>query len=526
VALQYGKEAPAWTSEIQWGNVVNVRDFEGKDWNERFEAAQKAVAAKGGGVVHFPAGVYEFQDDVVVRSGVVILGQRPGGVTDARDDEYRLGTRFVFPLYKPTSEGEGTPVDTAFKKICLAEPATDSNVGVVYVAIDRGHIHFAHGEDHRAGRNRLVMGNILTNTASYARDVPRKGARQHAWQRWTHRHRAAIHACSERNLLIANNRIPKSGQANFEMPDYVLARKADPNVHDLAFDPSRHRSTKVVVPKGIVFDYDNRPGIYANDAAIGSPGDGLPNGTPEKFPHGFRKGTVIRGNYIYSHGRCPIAFAGDGTIVEDNVIRIPPDLWRPTCRGFETSGPGSTNDNRAIQCRGYRWVVRNNDFQVHSNLTFDRKHHICDGEGIMHENHVNSKVFDSKVLSNTGNAYICIWRVEVDGLEVRGNRISKAKGSYIDVNAAINVKGRKRFTGRPYCPVRNLVIADNVVKNAAIVVLGEPTGRNVVERNVSLDDRPAILVNESNCAELRNNRNFEVFASEAEAKAARRQRRQ
>lgn len=521
VAALYKDQTPAWTAKLAWDNTVNIHDFAGKNWHERLAAAQKALQAKGGGVVRFPAGTYEFTDDLVLGDGILLCGQIPTIVTDARDPKYALGTRFEFPLYKPKFEGHGTPNDTAFKGIRLAKPESDSNCGVLYVAIDRGHVRFDEAEDHHCGGNRLVVGNIITNAAGVADDVPRASVGQPAYHRWIARHRAAIHVYSAENLLVANNRLPKSGQSNFEMLDYVLAVKKEPRVHDLDFNPDKNAFTKVVVPAGVVFDYDNRPGIYANDFSIGAGGDGLPNGTPKEFPHGFRQGTVIRENYIYSHGRCPISFTGDGTQVLNNVIRIPDDIWRPTCRGFETSGGGSTNDNRAIQCRGYRYRVEGNDFQVYAGLAYDRKYRTCDGEGIMHENHVNAKVLDSRIANNRGNGYICVWRVEVDGLEIRGNKIEKTPGPFIGIHSAIACNGRKRFAGQPYCPVRNLVIRDNEVRGGAIQVAGENKGGNLVTGNKSLDPAPAVLINENRCAEVKDNENFEVFDSEAAARPAR-----
>jgi len=520
VAQRYGDAAPAWTSELAWGNVVSIREADGKNWNMRFAAAQARLGAKGG-VVLFPAGEYRFEEDLELVNGVIIMGAAPAKDADARNDDYRLTTRFEFPRYQPKFSGEGTPNDTAFKKITLADPATASNVGVVFIHVNNAHIYLPEGPDRSVGRNRLIFGNILTNTASVAHDVPRRSAQQPAWHRWTDRHRAAIHVHSQENLLIAGNRVPKSGQGNFAMPDYHLARKKDHGIHDLAFDPAKHEWSKEIVSEGVVFDYDNRPGIYANDMALGAPGDGLPNGAPQSHPHGFREGTVIRDNYIFCTGRCGISFSGDGTRATGNVIRIPPGTWRPTCRGFEISGGGSTNDNRAIQCRGYRYTVENNDYDVHSNRCFDRKHYICDGEGIMHENHVNSKVLDSRIIGNKGNAYICVWRVEVDGLEIAGNRIEKAPSAVIGVEAAINVQGRKSSGEKRYVPVRNLRIENNFVTNAGIVALGESRGGNIVKGNHYAGASEGLLVIENSVAGNEANEGFELFTSQAEAKASR-----
>jgi len=139
-----------------------------------------------------------------------------------------------------------TPIHTAFKGIRLQSPEQASNCGVVNIATNRGHVDFQEGPQHRCGGNRLVYGCILRNAAVADTQVPDRKSGQRAWQRFTQRHRAAVSIKSAQNVLVANNRLPKSGEDNFTMKDYLLK--------DGSFD--------------VVFDYDNRPGLYVNDYAI------------------------------------------------------------------------------------------------------------------------------------------------------------------------------------------------------------------------------------------------------------------
>ena len=162
-----------------------------------------------------------------------------------------------------------------------------------------------------------------------------------------------------------------------------------------------------------------------NHHCVGGPGGSGNDGTPTTHPWGFRKGTVIRDNFVFSTGRCAIGFSGDGVVCAGNVIRFAPDIVRPTVTGVHRSYGSSTNDNRALEIRGWRWVVEENQYEVHSNFCSDRKYRINDGEGLMHEDHCNSTIVDSRLVNNHGNSYLSLFHVgEVNGLHVEGNDIS------------------------------------------------------------------------------------------------------
>lgn len=482
----------AWTDSISWRVTADVTRMPGRDIGEQFANAQAWLAARGGGVAWFPAGVYPFNESLRLKRGIVIRGSDPGPTASARDEGYRLGTRFEFPRYEPRLEGEGASTLSAFKGIYLEDPATASNCGVVNIDINRGHIHLESGPDHRVGRNRLVFGCILRNAAVADPAVPNLKIGQKPWQRFTLRHFAAIDVCAEENLLVANNRLPQSGDDNFTMNGYTLL---GPKKEPIAID-------------GVVFDYDNRPAIYANHFSIGGQGGQGPDGTPGTHPHAFRKGTVIRDNFIYNTGRMAIGFSGDGVQCLNNVIRFPDNVWRPTATGQQITTGSATNDNRAVEMRGWRWVVSGNDYVVHRNLTFDRKHRINDGEGLMHEDHVNSTVKDSVLTNNRGNTYLSIYKTAgIDGLLVEGNEIrlsdgrqSIAGGSAIFVSAD---RTRDRF------PCRNVRIVNNVTAGGGILISGTPAENNVVRGNRHEGEVKAKILNRA-AAQVEGNEGYEV----------------
>lgn len=481
-----------WTGTIKWSQVVDITTIAGADADAKLTTAQQQLVARGGGVVFFPAGEYRFKETIRLLDKIVLRGAPPGGVCDARRDDYRLSTRIEFPKYEFKAEGDGTPNATAFKSIELADPAGASDCGVVDLEIHRGHILLGEDREHRCGGNRIVWGCILTETAYPWPEVPYRNIGQHGWQRYTHLFGAAIETKSSQNLLVGNNRMPPSGKDNFTMNGYViLDRKGQSTTLD-----------------GVVFDYDNRPGIYANHAALGGPGGQGPDDTPETNPAGFRKGTVVHNNFVFCSGRCAIGFAGDGVVCSDNVIRFARDVWRPTSVGRQVSSGASTNDNRAVEMRGWRWRVTGNDYEVYSNLSFDRVYHYNDGEGLMHEDHCNSTIKDSVLRGNKGNRYLSLyWCAGIDGLLVEDNRITVDQQK----DAAIFVDANRT---NALFPVRNVTIRNNQV-NGDIRISGSPGENNIVSGNRFSGQGEARIDNFCN-ARLENNQGFKVNTERGE----------
>jgi len=450
-----------WTGSLKWSQVVDIRamDGDGKYWDKRLANAQKELTARGGGVVYFPAGEYAFEDFIKLGDGIILRGASPGK-SRAHDSGYSLGSKIVFPKYVPLFKGDGTPIDTAFKGIVLEDPARASNCGVVNLSIERGHIRLAEAEGYKCGRNRIVFGCVLTNAAVADPNMRRsKKVEQPGWHRVISRHHAAVDVKSAENLLVANNRLPKSGQANFIQQGYVLeGRKGEP----VEFD--------------VEFDYDNRPGLYVNHYCIGGAGGSGDDGTPETHPHGFRKGIVIRDNYIYNTGRMAIGFCGDGTICSNNVIRFEKDVFRPTVTGDKVTKGSSTNDNRAIEARGWRWVIDGNDYFVDRNICADGAYRINDGEGIMHEDHCNSDIRDSRLTNNKGNSYLSLYKCGIiDGLHIEGNDIS-VPGKIADIYVVANRNSGKQ-------PCRNVSIINYITRSHGILIAGDPAKGNLVKGN-------------------------------------------
>lgn len=478
-----------WTDKLPWDRVLDIATIAGggEFWDERLEKAQQALVQKGGGVVYFPPGTYRFKEDIRLQGRVVLRGVEHDASSTAHDEKYALRSKIEFPRYVPVFSGSGTPVSSAFKGIELAQPDTAADCGVVHLDINRGYISLGETESHQCGPNRLVVGCILRNAAGAEPAIPNLKEGQPEWLRYTRKFRSAIRVTASENGLVAFNRIPKSGDDNFLMKDYPLKDRQ-----------------KKIVPFDVLFDYDNRPGIYVNHHCVGGAGGTGEDGTPETHPWGFRKGMVIHGNYVYNAGRCAIGFCGDGVVCANNVIRFGKDLFRPTVTGVHVSYGSATNDNRALEMRGWRWVVEGNDYEVYRNWCADRKYYINDGEGLMHEDHCNSTIVDSRLVNNRGNSYLSLFHCgAIEGLQVEGNDIS-TPGNISDIYVTA-----PRHKKEGEFPVRRVVIVKNVTRSNGIRLAGAPASDNVIKDNRHLGDQPGTILLEAK-ALVENNQNYGI----------------
>jgi len=492
-----------WTEQAKWAQLVVITNYSGKSWDEKFEAAQADIVKKGGGVVYFPVGVYEFGDTIKLESHVIIRGATPKGIRTARDGEFKPPARFDFPKFEPNCKGKGTPKDSAFKGIELKEPNETTHCGVVNIDLRHGHIRFGcdvyQGAQFKEnfktyGRNHIVYGCRLTHAAILDPRLPKEW--QEPWQRWTHRHNAAIDIRAAENVLVANNSIPESGYHDkpndFPMPGFKI-----------------QSGGKVVTRDDIVFRYDNRPGIYVNYGGV--------SGTPETRPECFAPGIDIRENYIYCYGCLAIGFSGNGTYCGSNRIRYDPKSYLPVFNGETDSH--FTNNNRAIEARGWRWTMAHNDYEVYSNTQYTGQFdgHYGDNEGLMHESHDNVSIKDSKLLYNVGNRYLCMWRVPVDGLEIRGNIVRTARRSQAGGQAAITVMGRQHRGAKKPLSIKNLQIIDNITDGTGIHVRGINDGNIVIKGNRHAGPEPGSLsVSMVNCDDVTvgDNANYTVTRTE------------
>ena len=406
-AAAYGQ---AWTGTLAWSQVFRIQDYGGKgdgagDNGPSLERAEAAAIAVGGGVIFFPSGTYVFANDVVLRSGIILRGQDPAPVRNAPDPRYAPPTRFEFPQYHFSSIGTGADAGTAFKGIHTLNPAADSNVGVVNIAVNRGFIDLGdnkiRGPGFRAGSNRLVVGCTVRNAVmpqgyfhfDWEPAVPTSW--QYPWQRYTDPFSFAIRVISTSNALVANNRLLPATD-NFVENGYLI--------HDT--------KKNVVTVDGVLFDYDNRYGIIVNRSWAGV--NGTRNGfaaTRDTDPILFGTGVLIADNYIRNTGRVALYAAGQGAIIRHNTALNQPDglVGRYGTDGTREANGSSTFEDRGIDFCGYDVTVDGNSYEAHQGKLLVNYPRVNDGEGILMQEWSGTSAINETITHNTGNSYIGLY---------------------------------------------------------------------------------------------------------------------
>lgn len=147
---------PAWTDDINWANRIDMSAYtKGANDFEKFESARDELYKQGGGILYYPAGTYDFSDipqgegghGLMLKSGVVILGEQPTGDTDASDGEIDLPTRFIFPFFPRGDEGNKGEVPGHWNLIGLGtafgqEIMEVDRVGILWVHLEGAIIYF------------------------------------------------------------------------------------------------------------------------------------------------------------------------------------------------------------------------------------------------------------------------------------------------------------------------------------------------------------------------------------------------
>ncbi|NEU71058.1 hypothetical protein PI95_000320 [Hassallia byssoidea VB512170] len=462
ITVKYKDNAFSWTKNIKWNCVYNIKYFPASTIDASFNAARDAASANGGGVVYFPGGTYNFADNIYLKDGVVIRGDTPA-VNDAKSSSYNPATKLVFPQYKPSFSGSGTPNNTAFKKIFTTNPNQDSNIGVVNVDINRAAIEFSSAEnsDKITNQNIIIFGVRSNNVATPEPRVPESF--QNPWQRFSHRFAANIQIQAFANVLISNNRLNDAVTDNFDQPNYIVKQL-------------RGNST-VTYPEGekAKFNYTDHYGISLN--RFSSPKE-LPN-DPNRFPNFFRKGLVIQDNWVYHTMRVAIHATGDNLIIRNNQIKDEKNkqVWiDPT--GTKQPQNAATFENRAIDWSGWNVTIDGNDYEVSRHKIAGGNYESIDGEGILiQECCGGTSVNGVKISNNTGNSYIGIYKVpEVKNVLITGNKIltNMTNTPAIYVNADTN--GSKNR-------MDNVKIQNNTLSNGILARASNGGIDNFIEGN-------------------------------------------
>lgn len=385
--MKYGFKPGHWTDSLKWSNIFNINDYQAATMVERYNLARDAAHAAGGGVVYFPAGTYEFENSIQLRSGVIIRGDDPA-TDDAMSDAYAPPTRFEFPKYIPDIGGAGTPNSTAFKSISAMSES--SNIGVVNVDINAGGISIRPSRfttvqtpkgttswNAERNRNYIVFGVRSNNVASPEPTVP-DPAGQEPWQRYSSRFASNISVMVYANTVVANNRI-NDFENNTVHP-----------IRDLSYPQPGYLASRVVnnqtvwVPadsgEAAWFRYTDHHGISVNRKSA------VTFGEPHDEPDLFRPGVEILDNWVYKTMRVGIYCSGDGLILKGNKVLDRPNkiiFLHPAGVRWQTNN-SATYENRGIDWSGWNVKVENNLVEVFRHrINRWNGYPSVDGEGIL-----------------------------------------------------------------------------------------------------------------------------------------------
>jgi hypothetical protein len=455
---------PAWTASIRWSNVVDMKSYaKGKNDFERFEAARDEVARQGGGVLYYPAGIYDFKDapsdgphgrGLMLRSGVVIRGEAPSGNPLARHGRLELTTKFVF-AYRNRAGGE-VPRDWSLIGLC-PEPGQRvrdvNNVGICWVDLSGAAVFFGfdsnwgpawrsaegwqsklakpgwagrkadgtHPKDpfaggpHEdnggkylgAGHGRLVFGCVLRD-ACVPNDCLDQGFGPSGF--FVERFVGRLSVYGSR-VMVANNLLPKPTKV-FKYQQKTLARRQE-------------KEAKV---RTVMFDYGMTMGIDINKDLLGQVRQ---KGT---VPGYFEEGVLVRDNYVWNHGNKGFNISGGWAVVQDNhnertFLASGDDVygvgggWTLTMDGYMVSNATDDNLARAFDMAGRNlWIDRNSYNNTGSTPGND-------GEGILCQLHGGTHVHSWAVTHNDGSGkpgYIGAWNVDCLGLLIAWNKTPTA----------------------------------------------------------------------------------------------------
>ncbi|MFB2920076.1 O-antigen ligase family protein [Aerosakkonema funiforme] len=466
IAKRYGDSAYPWTNNIKWNCVYNIKDFPGETILDRYNKARDAAVANGGGVVYFPAGIYQFTDNLYLKDGVVIRGETPS-LSDAKSTNYNPTTKFIFPKYEPKLSGSGTPNSTAFKKILTTSPNTDSNIGIINVDINRAGIYLLGDVDVVRSKNIIIYGIRSNNVADPIPNVPDRSY-QSPWLRYSHPFAANIKITADANVLVSNNRLNDAITDNYDQPGYQIK----------AFD---NKST-ITYTEGwkVPFHYGNHYGIVVDRTkAEGIELDFEPAADPNAEPGLFRKGIVIRDNWIYHTMRAAIRAAGDGLVIKDNQIKDQPNKqWWTNPWGNGLPIINVTYENRAIDWAGWNVLIQGNRYEVYRHQLLDTKNYSVDGEGILiQECCGGTQINGVFITENEGNSYIGLYKTPyVKNVEITRNKLL----SNVTDTPLIYVSAD---TNNGIHAMENVRIEDNVINGGVMSRASKGGSGNTIKNN-------------------------------------------
>jgi len=444
-----------WTDSLKWNQITLVTSLGAVpndliDDHAVIQAGIDQISAQGGGVLFFPAGSYIVGEDLEIKSGVILRGVNPSGITSAKQTGYAPASKLLFPQYifdTLANNGRGTKNSTAFKGIEGAKSC--SNAGLVNLDINRAYIGFhprfnpiivpPAGSPSPIEKNRnLIFFGLRSNNAIIPdRGIPDTtlnpatgGPRHKRWQRLPWRFSANIDAYVDQNCVIANNRLNDGPYDNFDMPYYRIKKRNTETWIDLGL-------RTVGVGWKAQFNSNDHYGIALNRAKIYRDTFGgfriygvITYGTPENEPSLFSTGNEVRDNWVYKTSRVGITAAGIGLVIKGNETH---DFAQKANIAWENfTGPtgtltpqgATTFENRGIDFSG--WQVKVDSNYIYATRNYTQGYLSTDGEGILlQECCGGTQVNDYQITNNNCNNYIGIYKMrDINNVLIKNNKMN------------------------------------------------------------------------------------------------------
>lgn len=487
-----------WTSELPWANVHSILSYGAiaDDNQDDLAAVQNAIntlTASGGGVLFFPAGTYNFSDDLIMKTGVILRGETPA-VADAKNDGFAPTSRMAFPKYEPSFSGTGTDNATAFKVIHNEEGA--SNIGLVYLDINRAALKLSVPLGNIEGystpqpltemKNVLIFGVRNNNVAIPEPNFPKTS--QNQWQRFSYRFGVNIEVFVTENGVVCNSRVndftnnttAPIEDDSYDQPGYIAEGTLTGSDLEKPSGAKSGGSTTLANGEWAKFNYAAHYGIEVNR---GKPYQTY--GTPTVEPSLYAKGIEVNDNWVYTTRRIGITASGDGLVINGNVKK---DLNGKrnylTVNGDKLNTNNSaTLENRGIDWAGTNVTVTNNDIEVYQDALMYSGVYSVDGEGILIQECCGGSVVDGINISDntlTGSraVYIGIYKMRDSKNIIIRNNIFNVGGGFPSVYVQADINNN------PDHRLDNVLIEGNVGAKG-ITVKGSGGGSNVVIKNNS-----------------------------------------
>ncbi len=462
---------PAWTDKIHWDNVIDMSVYDnGSTDFIRFESARDLLYEQGGGVLYYPEGIYDFSDadlngpderGLMLRKGVVILGEKPDIDADGSDGTLELKTVFKFKFNKMGDEGSKGDVPANWNIIGIKpyfgeELKEVDLVGIAWVHVMGASVYFGPqmtwGETYEtagawqsnkvfddwkgrkpdgtypldpfcgapmntsvyegAGNGRFVFGCKFED-AGLPNNIYDSGFGAGGFFVEKFISRIGIYGS---NVFVANNVLPKATK-NF---DY----------HQLTSEGN----------KRIIYDYGFSMGIDINKSYCNINS----NKWNQKTGGYWGEGVIVRDNWVYNHGNKGFEISGTWVTIQNNTnerdflnpgesIYGIEEGWSLTINGYKTHQDNGSGDgflNRAFDLAGKALWVDNNQFNRTGTPSPSN-----DGEGILCQLHGGTWILSWAITNNlgfdcqgNGNGYIAGWDVDNQGCLIAWNTTPNVVG--------------------------------------------------------------------------------------------------